>query len=285
MKFKFRKTACLLAALCCCTAFTATGCSGSEQDPDNKTRAVTTAKEIPGVEVYAPEVPKDKIDENVPGKNLDAVLNTEAVYDNKISTKLTKVIELDFAKKDDRRVLIAEMSITNKSNESIDCSELTHFSAKVDGTEQIELVRDVKAAINARKYYSRTGGKLQPFNQKIAAGETVEGYVYMAAPGTWKDLELVYIPYKYFSNDTITFKIKDSDITHYDVNLDLNPQQPPSEQYTGTTTAAASSAAADTTASAAADTTASAAADTTASAATDTTASAAADTTASAAAE
>lgn len=262
MRFKYRKTACLLAALCCCAAFAVTGCSDSEKDPDNKTKAVTTEKEIPGIEVYAPEVPKDKIDESIPGKNLDAAMNAEALYDNKVSATLTKVVELDFAKKDDRRVLMAEMTIANKSDESIDCSELTHFSAKVDGTEDVAIVRDVKAAINARKYYTRVGEKLQPFNQKIAAGESVTGYVYMAAPGAWKDLELIYIPYKYFSNDTISFKIKDSDITHYDVNLDLDPKQPPSEQYSGTTapatTAAASTSESGTAASSAAETTTSA---------------------------
>lgn len=219
MKFTIRKSACLLAALCCLASCTVTGCS-DDQSSNNGSSAQT---EDPGVEVYAPKVPENKIDENVPGSQIAAEPAKDVNYEGekgKVSVKLEKVIELDAAKKEDKRVLLAEMTITNTGTEAIDCSELTHFTAKIDGTENLNTVRDVKAAIDARKYYTRINSELQSFNQQIAAGESVSGYVYMGLPATWKDLELIYIPYKYYSNDTISFKITEANITHYTETLD-----------------------------------------------------------------
>lgn len=232
MNHTFRKTGSLIAALCCCAAL-CIGCSGKTepQDPTNKTVAGTEPEET-GVEVYSPKVPKNKIDENAPGDNITGELEKVVNYNNKLTVKLDKVIELDYAKKDDRRILIAEMTITNNTQSPIDCSELTHFSLKVDGKEEISRVRDVKAAIDARKYYTRTNSTMESFNQEITGGETLSGYVYISAPVTWTEMELVYIPYKYYSNDTVTFKIDETVLTHYDENLDQKPGQPPSKQAT-----------------------------------------------------
>ena len=220
MNFTIRKSACLLAALCCLASCTVMGCSDDQSSKNGGNAAETDA---PGVEVYAPKVPEDKIDANVPGKDIAAEPAKEIVYEGdkgKVTVKLEKVIELDAAKKSDKRVLLAEMTITNNGTKEIDCSELTHFSAKIDGTENLNTVRDVKAAIDARKYYTRISSELQSFNQQIAAGESLNGYVYMGLPASWKDLELIYIPYKYYSNDTITFKIAEDSITHYTEELD-----------------------------------------------------------------
>lgn len=219
MKFTFRKAACLLAALCCLSACWMTGCSDEGSGTKNGTSQSNGAEDA-GVDVYSPKVPANKIDEKIPGSDIAGELSKEVNYADKLTVKLDKVVELDAFKKADKRVLLAEMTITNNSGEAIDCSQLTHFSAKADGAENLNIVRDVSAAINGRKYYTHINSEMMSFNQKIEAGQSLSGYVYMGAPVSWKDLELVYIPYKYYSNDTVTFKITEEGITHYTEKLD-----------------------------------------------------------------
>lgn len=212
----FRKAAALLmsAALCCSTAALLTGCS---DDGDVRHGASHSPEEFESV--YMPEVPDSRVDDNAPGNDTNGKIGEATDYDGKLSVTVQKVIELDDVDKTQFRTLLVEMTIVNNSDSKIDCQSMTHFRAVIDGTEEYEPVKDVRAQIAARKYYSKIGSDLQIFNQEVAAGETVKGYVCLGMPTSWKTLDLVYTPYKYFNNDHIIYTIQDSDIEHYDALL------------------------------------------------------------------
>jgi len=207
-----RRTAALILSttVCLSAAVLLTSCTND----DNVQRGVSHPDEE-FESVYMPEVPDSRVDENTPGDNFDGKIGKAVDYNGKVSVTLTKVIELDDVDKMQYRTLLAEMTITNNSDSKIDCQSMTHFRAVIDGEEQYEPVKDVRSQICARKYYSQTKSDLQNFNQEIAPGETVKGYVCLGMPTAWKTLELSYTPYKYYNTDHIFFSISDSDIEHY----------------------------------------------------------------------
>ena len=203
----FRQIAALMAAaVICCSAAALTGCA-------NRSNAGSD-EPIPGT-IYAPTVPDNPISDDEPGKELDAAIGETVNYDNKVDVTVDQVIEIDDVNKQIYRVLCAEMTITNKSDQPIDCSTLTHFSTMIDDVTSAEPVRDVQAAVAARKYYTKISSDLESFNQKIEAGQTVKGYVYIYAPTAWKELKLVYTPYKYYSNDTVVVSLEEGKFVHY----------------------------------------------------------------------
>lgn len=203
----------LLAAALCCTAAFSTGCGGSSSSNDDD--------DYPngGVSIYSPEVPDSRVDENTPGTDQDAAIGDTVNYNDKVSVALNNLIEVDDVDKTTYRVLLAEMTVTNNSTEKIDCSTLTHFTTVIDGTEDHDPVRDVQASVAARKYYTAINSTLQAFNQEIQPGETVSGYVSIYAPTSWKEMKLVYIPYKYYNNDRILFDLDEGKFTHYSEKL------------------------------------------------------------------
>lgn len=199
-----RASALLLAAALCCSAFSLTGCAGSSSEETSI--------------AYAPKVPDSKVDASVPGDDLKSGIGETVSYQSKLTVTLDRVVELDSAATTENRMLCAELTVANNSGAAIDCSTLTHFTGRIDGEDAPD-IQNISAGIFARKYYTATQSTLQSFNQEIAAGATLQGYVYLYVPSAWKELELIYTPYKYYSNDTITFTIDESKLTHYTAAL------------------------------------------------------------------
>ena len=194
----------LLAGVMSCSAVTLSGCKGSESSI---------------VEVYTPKVPENKIDESVPGEELDTAVGETINYQDKVTVTLNQVVEFDSASSDEARFFVAEMTITNNSNAAIDCSSLTHFSARINDSDDSSPVRNVNASIYARKYYTKLGSDMALLNQAIQPGESVTGYIYFSAPASWEKLQIIYIPYKYYSNDKVLFDITEEKITHFTETL------------------------------------------------------------------
>ncbi len=211
----FRRQAILLALTLTCSAAMLAGCANNT---DRNTSSINDA-DRPHHTVYSPTVPENRVDDDAPGQNIDAVIGEEVNYDNKITAKVNQVVEIDDVNKANGRTLLAEMTITNNSDAAIDCSTLTHFSLIIDDQEDIEPLRNVVSAIIGRKYYTQIKSDLQNFNSKIEAGQTLTGYVYIGAPTSWKSLKLVYIPYRYYNTDRITYDIKEDELVHYTEDL------------------------------------------------------------------
>lgn len=216
---QIRKTAvCLLAVLIGCASAGMTGCgqnTSSDEIPDRTISDQQGDEDSGGMVVYSPTVPENPISEDEPGDEYNIGIGEQVVYEGKLEITLDKVVEIDSITTDQYRVLAAELTIVNQTGQGVDCSSLTHFGAIVDGEETMAPVRDVQAAIACRKYYTAIGEELQPLNQLIEAGETHKGYIYLGMPTTWSTLELTYIPYKYYSNDTVVFDIPTDQIEHY----------------------------------------------------------------------
>lgn len=192
----------LLAAALCSTSVFCTGCG----DKSSSAREGS---------VYMPDVPDSRVDENTPGEEINAVIGETVNYADKVDVTLNKVVELDDVNKMVYRVLLAEITIRNKTDAKIDCSTLTHFYTVIDGEKDTAPVRDVQAAVAGRKYYTAIKSTLESFNQAIGAGESLTGYVYIFAPTSWKDMQLVYTPYKYYNTDKIFFYLDETKYEHH----------------------------------------------------------------------
>ncbi|MBR5723187.1 MAG: DUF5067 domain-containing protein [Oscillospiraceae bacterium] len=196
----------LAAALTCSAAFSMTGC---------KSNPAPKAEEEAYESVYTPEVPENPINEDIPGREQTAKIGETVNFDNKLTVTLDRAIEIDDVNKVEYRVILCEMTVVNNTDKKIDCQTLTHFKMKIDGELTVNPVRDVSAAVVARKYYSKIGSDLKSFNQEVKPGETVQGYVYIYAPTKWDEMKLIYTPYRYYSNDTIEFDLPEEQLTHY----------------------------------------------------------------------
>ncbi len=194
----------LLAAALCTSSMLCTGC-GAKSKPDESSARI----------VYTPEVPESRVDEDAPGEEFNAGIGETVNYADKVDVTLNKVIELDDVNKMKYRVLLAEITINNKSDKKIDCSTLTHFYTVIDGEKSVEPVRDVQAAVAGRKYYTAIKSPLENFNQAIEAGTTLNGYVYIYAPTSWKEMQLVYTPYKYYNTDKVIFTLDETKCEHH----------------------------------------------------------------------
>ena len=174
---------------------------------------------------YAPAIPAEPVGDDVAGTTTEGKLGDTLKYNEQISANLTKVIELDSKSGTGGKIMIAEMTVTNNSDKAIDLSTATHFALAADGGEEsLNAVVDISAAIFARQYYTALGSELVAFNQSVAVGETVNGYLTFKAPADYKELKLVYAPYKYFNNDKLIFNLTPEDITHYKQSVNA-PQE------------------------------------------------------------
>ncbi len=192
----------LLAAALCSASMLCVGCGENSSTADQ------------GGSIYTPEVPESRVDENTPGTDYAGSIGETINYADKLDITLNNVIEIDNVNKLEYRVLLAEMTIHNKTAEKVDCSTLTHFSTNIDGTEDVNSVRDIQAAVPGRKYYTSINSTLVNFNQAIEPGATAEGYVYIYAPTSWKEMQLVYVPYKYYSTDRVVFNLDETQFVH-----------------------------------------------------------------------
>ncbi|MBR6107811.1 MAG: DUF4352 domain-containing protein [Oscillospiraceae bacterium] len=215
-----RRTFALLmtAAVVCTASVCLSGCSDNSGD-NGKVKQAVSYPEDEYVSIYTPEVPDQPIDASVPGSDLEGKIGETIDYDGKVSVTLNKVVEIDDVNKLELRVLLCEMTIKNTSDSKIDCQNITHFRTIIDGNEEFEPVKDVRAGITARKYYSQTGSNLDIFNQEIAPGESVTGYVYLGMPTSWSTLQLAYMPLKYYTNDRVLFTINENELEHYEAML------------------------------------------------------------------
>lgn len=202
-----RSAAALLAALLCGSALVMNGCAGNSGSSGDEP--------APELSLYEPEVPESRIDESIPGDKLSAKIGETVEYADKLTVTLNQVVEIDDVAKTEYRVLMVEITVANHSDSKIDCQTLTHFSALIDGEVDSNAIRDVRAAIAGRQYYTKINSSLESFNQEIPAGETLTGYVYLGMPSAWETLQLVYTPYRYYSNDQIVFDIDEDAFVHY----------------------------------------------------------------------
>lgn len=193
--------------LCAATLCTGACLSGCNDNSNPETSALET--------VYSPTVPENPISPDAEGAVINAKVGETVNYQDKVTVTLDKVVELDKAATTAGRVFCAEFTITNNSDATIDCTTLTHFTATRNGKENLAIVRNTASAIFARRYYTTIGSDLMSFNDPIAAGETLTGYVYMRVESPFDDLSISYIPYKYYSNDTVVFAITEEDLEHY----------------------------------------------------------------------
>lgn len=203
----FRKFAALAAAaVICCSAAALTGCASKGGTTDSQPVAGT---------VYSPAIPDNPVDDDVPGAETDSAIGELVTFQDKVDITLDQVVEVDDVNKAEYRVLCAEFTIKNNSDKVVDCSTLTHFGSIIDGNEAKAPVRDVQAAVVARKYYTTIGSDMESLNQPIQPGETAKGYVYILAPSAWTEMKLVYTPFKYYSNDYIVFTLEEGKFNHY----------------------------------------------------------------------
>ena len=206
--FHFRKGAAITIAALCMLSPLAAGCNND-----------SSSNALPETTEYVVPVPEDRISESVKGEVVDAQVGTPAEYNNtekqeKLQVEVEAVKALDkFTNKDEKKteILFVEMNLTNNSGKVLDLSYLTHFSTDVDG-EVTDVGHSALANSQATKYYANTGRKL--VHQQVAAGEKVSFVVALEVPSERKELKLIYMPYKYYSNDTIDFLIKPEDIQH-----------------------------------------------------------------------
>lgn len=210
MKTRMLRTgaALMLSAVLCGSALMFSGCGNKKISHNPNTS-----------EAYAPVVPDSKIDEDAPGKQYDADMGATVDYEGKVSASLDRIIELDDAASTENRVVLAEMTITNKSDKDIDCSTLTHFAVYIDDKQSSSACAGLQAKIAARKYYTQIQSTMEEFNQAVKPNETVTGYVPLYMPTAWKNASLSYIPYKYYSNDNINFLIDESKFVHFSDTL------------------------------------------------------------------
>ena len=179
----------------------------------------SSSNALPETTEYVVPVPEDRISESVKGEVVDAQVGKPAEYNNtekqeQLQVEVEAVKALDkFTNKDEKKteILFVEMNLTNNSGKVLDLSYLTHFSTDVDG-EITDVGHSALANSQATKYYANTGRKL--VHQQVAAGEKVSFVVALEVPSERKELKLIYMPYKYYSNDTIDFLIKPEDIQH-----------------------------------------------------------------------
>ncbi|MGN0590265.1 DUF4352 domain-containing protein [Ruminococcus sp.] len=206
--FHFRKGAAITIAALCMLSPLAAGCNND-----------SSSNALPETTEYVVPVPEDRISESVKGEVVDAQVGKPAEYNNtekqeKLQVEVEAVKALDkFTNKDEKKteILFVEMNLTNNSGKVLDLSYLTHFSTDVDG-EVTDVGHSALANSQATKYYANTGRKL--VHQQVAAGEKVSFVVALEVPSARKELKLIYMPYKYYSNDTIDFLIKPEDIQH-----------------------------------------------------------------------
>lgn len=206
--FHFRKGATITIAALCMLSPLAAGCNND-----------SSSNALPETTEYVVPVPEDRISESVKGEVVDAQVGKPAEYNNtekqeKLQVEVEAVKALDkFTNKDEKKteILFVEMNLTNNSGKVLDLSYLTHFSTDVDG-EVTDVGHSALANSQATKYYANTGRKL--VHQQVAAGEKVSFVVALEVPSERKELKLIYMPYKYYSNDTIDFLIKPEDIQH-----------------------------------------------------------------------
>ena len=206
--FHFRKGATITIAALCMLSPLAAGCNND-----------SSSNALPETTEYVVPVPEDRISESVKGEVVDAQVGKPAEYNNtekqeKLQVEVEAVKALDkFTNKDEKKteILFVEMNLTNNSGKVLDLSYLTHFSTDVDG-EITDVGHSALANSQATKYYANTGRKL--VHQQVAAGEKVSFVVALEVPSERKELKLIYMPYKYYSNDTIDFLIKPEDIQH-----------------------------------------------------------------------
>ena len=206
--FHFRKGAAITIAALCMLSPLAAGCNND-----------SSSNALPETTEYVVPVPEDRISESVKGEVVDAQVGKPAEYNNtekqeKLQVEVEAVKALDkFTNKDEKKteILFVEMNLTNNSGKVLDLSYLTHFSTDVDG-EVTDVGHSSLANSQATKYYANTGRKL--VHQQVAAGEKVSFVVALEVPSERKELKLIYMPYKYYSNDTIDFLIKPEDIQH-----------------------------------------------------------------------
>ncbi|MCQ2416466.1 MAG: hypothetical protein MJ071_01485 [Oscillospiraceae bacterium] len=175
--------------------------------------------DTPSQTVYSPVVPENPLDDDAPGDTTSAAIGDTVNFEGKLDISLDQVVEIDDVNKTMYRVMVAEMTITNHTSEPLDCSTLTHFSATVDGEKNMEAVRDVQAAVVARKYYTKINSDMLLFNKAIPAGATEKGYVYLYAPTAWDSFSLEYTPYKYYSNNTVSFNLEEGKFVHYSESI------------------------------------------------------------------
>ena len=206
--FHFRKGAAITIAALCMLSPLAAGCNND-----------SSSNALPETTEYVVPVPEGRISESVKGEVVDAQVGKPAEYNNtekqeKLQVEVEAVKALDkFTNKDEKKteILFVEMNLTNNSGKVLDLSYLTHFSTDVDG-EITDVGHSALANSQATKYYANTGRKL--VHQQVAAGEKVSFVVALEVPSERKELKLIYMPYKYYSNDTIDFLIKPEDIQH-----------------------------------------------------------------------
>lgn len=205
-RFK-RSTAVLMAAACLFSAASAVGCSEKDESSDD-----TTSEYV--VPVPAKE---DRVPEDSAGEQIDATVAETVNYKDKVTVSLNAVRELDAFSGSSGRILFCEVTITNNTDQVLDLSYLTHFSLAADGSAS-EVGRSALANSQATKYYHESNLKLLhtpvPAKGTEGAENSVTGVVAVLAPSKWESLQLVYMPYKYYSNDTVDFEIKEDKIFH-----------------------------------------------------------------------
>ncbi len=207
MKHQHSISALVLSAAVLLSAVSLCGCgeSGNAQNPDEP---ISTA--------YAPSVPENPVADDAAGQVTSGKKGDTINYSDKVSVVINDIVELDTKSGTGGRILLAEMTITNTGTEKIDCSIGTHFGLVADGGEEsLADVIDVGAQIFARQYYTHISSTLQPFNQAIEPGQSVQGYISFKAPATFSELKLMYTPFKYYNNDKVEIVIAEGDIRHY----------------------------------------------------------------------
>lgn len=195
----FKKTAILSLAALCMLSSLATACNGKDSSKET----------IPPSSEYVVPVPDSRVDSSVPGKISESEIGKKITFE-KIDVTLEKVNELDKFANTGNRIFCCEMTITNNTDKGLPLSYLTHFSLDADG-KITEIGRSAVANSQTVKQYN---GQRDMVHKELAPGATEKFVLGVQAPAKWKSLELVYMPYKFYTNDEIKIKINESDISH-----------------------------------------------------------------------
>lgn len=107
-----------------------------------------------------------------------------------------------------KEYLEISFSVMNSGAEAITISQLAAFKVYVDGTE----IPNAAGSSNALMAVLTSGTTAEALTGTINSGSTLNGFVAVEMPETWKELKLEFAPFQSVSNDFISYTFNYDDV-------------------------------------------------------------------------
>ncbi len=186
---KFKKTLC---ALLCALTVAATGCGA--HSPSNNSLAALPEDPKPTEPVY------EEITAN-PGESAsfgNMTMTVDSFEDPQITMESTGL-----------KAVFFQVTIENKSEETVVTNYLNNFTLTVDGTYQE--ANECFTIPVMQKFYNFKGE--EPFKAEIAPGESFTGYLAAEVNPEFKEIQLHYTPKTTDRGSRITVTLTDADLS------------------------------------------------------------------------